>query len=135
MEVLMTFKKEALESQNNIGKGENAGNKFFAIFQQHFLPHKMQKPLFKHIWFSSAIAFSLGGSIILPFAEDLMQIHVFCWWRTCFKILLASLCGEYMIEYRQSQSLTILTLIIMSHRHQMFLLHQIRFSMEEPKVL
>ena len=66
--LLMTLKEKAFE--NTVGKGGNAGNQHFLHFLQCFLPYQREIIFSATIILSSANAFNLDQSKVLPFGKE-----------------------------------------------------------------
>ena len=73
----MILKKKALE--NNVGKGENAGNQHFLLFAKSFLLQHREIAIFVTFNFLFANAFNLVASEIFSFGKELSL------WKTLWK--------------------------------------------------
>ena len=70
-QVFTTLEKKA--SENIVGKGENAGNQHFLLFQQCFPTFPNKSPFFCSPFCHLQNAFKLDWSIILLFGKDMLN--------------------------------------------------------------
>ena len=75
-QLLMALERKPFE--NIVGKGENADNQHFLVFQQCYLPFPKQISIFwSHLFLLSANAFNLDLSKFLSFGKGLIHILKF----------------------------------------------------------